>query len=205
MSLTFLEYMSEAAKANIEPPDFVRLTREKPSPKASFFECDDYELLGYYPIINKENKYLSTNFVRISTSEEQKATPFPEIIILDNFKMETAYFVPAKWKDLKTCFNSLVAEFAWDDWCEHYSDSDIHANLPDFLRITRTEDDGYMDFLRDGYKFKRIAYEPGSTGGAILPLTDEFAETLQKDSTIKIFVASFDDQSKETRTSNRFK
>lgn len=207
MQILFGEYLGEAVEAGIELPDFIRLTRQRYPEKASFFECEDNELLGYYPIRNNKNKYLSTHYVRISTSQEQKVSPFQEIVFLDNFKMETAYFVLNKVQDLREFFNHIVAQFAWDDWLEHYSDTNSNnkADLPDFIRFVRTKDNRAMDFMRNGYQFVKVEYEPGTSGGAIMPFSDDFAQNLKKNGEIEIYTASFDDQSKETRTPNRFK
>ena len=212
MGQMFISYLDEAVRAGIKAPDFIRLTRQKPY-QGSVMEYEDQELLvGYFPI-EDENEYLSTHYVDFSTSKEKKATQMTEILLIDNYKMETAYFdLSNRWKNVKDLFNSLGTELLYHDWLEYYSDSGVKSDFPDFIRFLRKKDGGFMDYMRCPIQFEsglrsafvRIEYRPGRTGGEILPLTEESAARLEDGSPVEILTARFSDHSKEVRTKDRF-
>lgn len=213
MGIIFGSYLSEAVNSGIDPPDFIKLIRQKPYKGFSFAYKEDELLLGYFPFEDKTDHFFS-HYSIISILKEKKAAQFAELCLLDDFTMETAYFdLSKRWKNIEDCFKNLPAELAYHDWLENYSDSGTKSDFPDFIRFLRKKDGTFMDFMR--YQIMdlgrprsalvRIEYRPGRFGGEILPLTEESAKRLGEESPIEIYTARFNDDSKETRSENRFK
>ncbi len=199
--------MSEAVNSGIDPPDFIKLTRQKPYQGSPFEYKEDELLLGYFPFEDKRDHFF-THYSIFSISMDKKAAQFAELCFLDSFKMETAYFdLVDKWKSLKECLKDLRPKILYGEWFDYYSNSGAHPDceLPDFLRFVWTADNRYIDFMRIGQWFMKIEYIPKHSGGSLLLLNDKYAEELGNKSPIEVYAATFGDHSKKTRTPNRFK
>lgn len=197
-------------------PDIIKLERVTPSPKKSFFEPDDTQILA----LISSNKDLhwkrfssamsadkTSRYVSIPMSDNEKTKSFSEMVFVERFKISVAHIEPLpRWTDLKTCFTDIM----WDAWLE--ATGREMKNRVDFLRIVSVEKkETVLDFIRTGnaMQFVNFSRKIGDEiGPPLRPPNVEGWEIIAALTDIvgkcNIFTATFKDLPKDIDVKNDF-